>query len=358
MHPTNHRTPTLHLCDGAWRLTHEGEWLRFRQIDVAPEVEEMAQTLATLCATHLDPGTEVTLRLGATLLVCSLHSDGVRVGWKRSGGNPLVLTTMLEKAELESKARPGLRSPARPVLGEPEAAHPEIPHPDLAPIQSSSALLNGGFSRGLEEDTAMPVEDVSALLRESKQGAAVSSWSRDPRAAKVLDLTRGEKRVASISLGDEESEALSFEIEYEMDPDDAEEQLIAAYTSRRSEPAREVHDPRIKRPLAWTDFERIYENLRDLATRQIGPRVVDNYWRTALMNEPELRGLVAIEAEGGLEFLELNADVDGREASWMLAVIDQWLTRCERVVPDEAAQWRQLVARELDAFMIETKEMP
>jgi hypothetical protein len=337
---------SLSLCDGVWCLQATGDWIVIQPAGADMELEDLAQTIASLCITHMTPGTQVTLRLGGGLLVLTMDTEGVRVGWKRHGGNPLVLSTMLNKAVLESRARGANRGASDDSSRSP------------APVAAPRRERPPGSVVGLDEETATQDEAVDTLVEYSQRDVrGIAGFAREPISATVLDLTRGPRKVASVSLGDDASEGLSFEIEYDEDPEEIEEPFIAAYTTPSSISGGRGAERSSVDQVTWSDFARIYDNLRDLAVRQIGPRVVDNYWRMALADRSELRGLVALKAEGGLEFLEITAPVEGIEATWMLAVIDAWLSRCERILPQEAAQWRQIVAAELDTFLIDMKDM-
>ena len=308
-------------CEGAWYLDREGmfHWLSQERAETRL-VADVAEMIGTLLLLHMESGGEARLKIGPGLLVARVDRDGIRMAWKSRKGNPLVMSSLLRKVGLEKKAAP--------------AGFPVI------------ADLGG---------ETLEAETVAG--EESNQSAGDEVWSRQDMAARVISLRNTEGRhVESVSLGGEDSEGLSFQIEYELPPEEPVSSMPAG--TRREASRREPASQREDRSMTWMDFGRMVDNITELATRYVGERVVRNYWRRALEGSEEpLLGLVGYDSQEGICFLELDAVVDRVEATEMLAVIDRWLLRCERVVPEEARIWRRMVGQELNGFWMETKEL-
>lgn len=313
------------------------------------EVSTVVEVVATLVYLHMDHGSKMSIRIGDSLLMARAESSGVLLAWRERGGNPLLIGSFLDKCCEEAPPRvevprvlPVLDEPVSAVGLDTETAVRE--HASGPELDSRSSVEQVYSDHGLKTETRTPGDKARELV-----------WQRDRRTARVISLVEeGDRRIESVSLGGDYSEPISFEVEYDLAADESDDEILVGQweSTRDSAPPEPRHEQ-----VCWVDFESIIRNISELAERFVGARVVKNYWKFALEpSEDFLIGLVEFDWEEGLVFVEPTSSLVNQEATEVLGVIDRWLERCERVVPEEARVWRRIVGEELNRIWEETPE--
>lgn len=366
------------LCaqaDQVWSFQdHIFESLGGREVEGGDIPDEQVELIAALLDLHVAPGTQIQMRIGTSLLMARAESSIILLAWCQQGGNPMLLGSFLEQyfrchatsranqsrlTDHSSAMLPEVPQPIEQETLEAETAVQEEPKaPEvMTEILSEQTPSNhatkpeqalSGSASAADKQPMRATGSVGAPDREATTGSG-RRWERDRQTGNTISLKdQGTRKIESVSIGAEDSEPISFDLEYESSTNS----YIDVPSPAPPEPTRRSDPPSARQnAVLWVDFEAIVQSMSELAERLLGRRIVANYWSRAYEPSADiLAGLVNYERGQGLSFVEPTATVIQQEASALLVVIDRWLQSCERVVPGEAKIWRRMVGEELNNF--------
>lgn len=313
-------------CTGVWRLQTDGSWRciwRKEATDIT-ELEGTVELFASMCRDRLEPGAEITAKMGAWMLMAQVDDDGILIGVRDQIGNPITIRTAMNMIEARSQG-PAPRADVRASTLESPAIDSRLG------IQSTHNSSTGHTHDSLDADIRTLPDAMFDTFSggphaaEERPKALAPSAVPTPEDLEEVDEFFVEE-IPGAGLAQEESEGFSFEITFHDEPADDvwEDAHAAAEVSAADMAAQE--------PCRWRDVCAHVLLIVEQVNGLIGRRVAMNYWRRLIEDAPALCEAIHVDAARCHISPAAPHEILPAEAiEQMDRALTDWLARCSMV---------------------------